>query len=147
MSTVTMMMLIFEPHPKYSLYHLPPWASCLNTAGLLVSTLASVRSDGCFSKVNQILSPSCSHPSEALTMANMPAKSHILPMPQARSPPPPWLPCQSWNLQSPSSRALALALPSALPPAFSRSWLRSLPHFTWLSAQVAFRRASPDRSI
>lgn len=71
------MMSIFEPHPKYSLYHLPPWASCLNTAGLLVSTLASVQSDGCFSKVNQIPSPSYSHPSEAHTMANMLAKARL----------------------------------------------------------------------
>lgn len=39
--TTTSMMSIFEPHPKYNLYHLSPWwASCPHIAGFLLSTLA-----------------------------------------------------------------------------------------------------------
>lgn len=115
---MTTKMSFFQPHPKYNLYHLLSWASCTNTEGLLLPTLASLQSDGCFSKANQIPSPSCSHPSKILTLANMPAKSGVRSKPTSHPAnttdllPAPTL--ASRNMQSPPSRALALALPSAL---------------------------------
>ena len=152
--TTTMMTSIFEPHPKYNLYHLSPcWASCPHIAGFLLSTLASLQSVGSFIKVSQITSPSCPWPSKNSYLQNACiicflvrtdlASCHrhrLAPLPN-----PDFL-AEPQTCQTHPCRAPALAVPSAR-GSFSRSWLRSLPPFIQVSAQVTSWRAFPAHSL
>lgn len=85
-----------------------------------IPPLPLLQSAGSLSKVNQITSPSCSPPSKVLTRGKIPAESalwYCLTLHPAISTSllcsPTLFPCRSWNTPIPSSRALALALPSA----------------------------------
>lgn len=96
--------------PQY--HRPPPFHSCLLTVSRM---LFKSKSDPI------ILLLSHTTPPKVLTMANMPAKagfqysltSHLANATGLLHSPT-WLPCQACNMRSPSSRAFALALPSAL---------------------------------